>query len=186
VSPDDEAGLTNLCSIYFHQARYADAVAMCQRVVGLRPGDARAWGNLAFSLQYSANPEPAASAFRKAISLAESDRAAGAADVDLLAQLATYYAAVGERGPGRERLEEAVALGPVNPDRLANIAEAFEDLGDRERALEWAAKALTAGATPDQFERRPALRGLVADPEFRNLAESRRSSGSPNLRGAER
>ena len=88
----------------------------------------------------------------------------------MVTDLAAYYAMVDERIKGLELIEVTVAGNPENPQLIAHVAEAFEDLGERDRALEWVQRAFDAGMSPSKFEDRPTLRDLVADPRFRQMA----------------
>ena len=53
----------------------------------------------------------------------------------------------------------------------ANIAEGYEDLGQRELAMEWLAQALDNGLTVDWIERRPSFNSLRSDVRYRELVE---------------
>ncbi len=59
----------------------------------------------------------------------------------------------------------------VDPQLMAQIAETFEDVGDRENALEWVARSFAMGISPSRFEIRPTLRELVADERYQQLVE---------------
>jgi hypothetical protein len=60
---------------------------------------------------------------------------------------------------------------------IGNIAGTWEDLGERDRALEWVGRAFDRGVLPSRFENRPLLRGLVADERYRALV---REISNPN------
>jgi hypothetical protein len=77
------------------------------------------------------------------------------------------------RERGYELVEQAVAEQPQNPQLIAQIAENFEDLGDRERALEWIDRSFEAGISPERFEGRPTLRELLADERYQLLVQER-------------
>jgi hypothetical protein len=79
-----------------------------------------------------------------------------------------------QREAGLKLLEEVVAAAPVERELIAQVAETFEDLGERDRALEWVARSFAAGESPSRYEGRPTLRGLVADESYRALAEEQR------------
>lgn len=78
---------------------------------------------------------------------------------------------LGQLDQGLEILEEVVALKPTSPILLSLIAETFEDLGDRHRALEWVERAFDAEIEPSRFEDRPTLGNLVADERYTALVE---------------
>lgn len=165
---------SNLGTLYFESSRFADAAATFERALEIRSDDYRVWGNLGHSYASGAEPGRAEKPFRQAISLAEERRQKlPADDPELLTFLAGYYAAVGERERAAGVLALAVACSPVEPRIIADIAEAFEDVGDRDRALEWVDRAFGAGVAPARFESRPALRDLVSDERYRGLTAQR-------------
>jgi hypothetical protein len=49
---------------------------------------------------------------------------------------------------------------------LADVAETYDDLGDRKRAIQYAQDSLKNGYTLTDLQQRPALHGLLADPGF--------------------
>jgi hypothetical protein len=69
-------------------------------------------------------------------------------DPSVVADLAGYLAMVGNRDRGLELLEEAVRHDIRHAHVMAAIGESFEDLDDRDRAIEWVGKALEAGLEP--------------------------------------
>ena len=73
------------------------------------------------------------------------------------------------RAAGRALVPALRQCGLTDPIILATIAEAYEDLGQREHALEWAGRAFRQGIESSRFEERPSLRGLVADERYRLL-----------------
>jgi hypothetical protein len=65
-------------------------------------------------------------------------------------------------------VDSALALAPKDPSVLADIAETYEDLGDRKHARQYAQQSLKNGSTLNDLQRRLALQGLLADPSFRS------------------
>ena len=60
---------------------------------------------------------------------------------------------------------------------MATIAEDFEDLGDRERALDWIRAAFDGGLAVDYVERRPGFNNLRDDDRYRELVENHLNQG---------
>jgi hypothetical protein len=54
---------------------------------------------------------------------------------------------------------------------LLNAGEAYEDLGDRRRALEYVQKSLKNGYTVERVKNNPAFNNLVQDPGFKVQAK---------------
>ena len=173
IEPSRSA-LSNLGTLYFESTRYADAAAMYERALKIDDTRYLTWGNLAYTYKFGVAPDKAEGCFRRAVELGEKAREASPHDARVLADLASYYAMLGQRERGLERIEQALAEEPKESQLIALVAETFEDLGDRNRALDWVARAFEAGVSPSRFEGRPTLRGLVADERYRRLAEERR------------
>jgi len=163
--------LSNLGTLHFNAARFADAITVYEQALEIKDTDYQVWGNLAFAYSFGAEPEKARVPFEKAIELAEEERESQPEDIELLARLAGYYAMVDQPDTSRDLLERVITLEPTDPQVFAKIGETYEDLNDREAALEWIGRALEGGISPRFFESRPMLRDLVADPRYRALTE---------------
>ena len=170
IAPSRSA-LSNLGMLYFESARYADAARMFERAISEDDSRYLTWGNLAFAYRFSAAPAEAERCFRRAVELAEKEHVSSPHDLWVAVDLADYYAMLGDRARGRQLVGQVVTQGPSEPQLIAQVAEVFEDLGERERALEWVARALRSGVPSSRFENRPNLRELVADPRFREFVE---------------
>ena len=180
-STDNYAAFSNLGTLYYEERRFADAAAMFERALAINDGDYRVWGNLAATRSFGEGSEPAEAPFRRALELAEVERQANPADAYVLCDIAGYHASLGERDLGFEAVESAAAAELTDPLLMVSIAETFEDLDDRERALEWVGRAFTAGVSPSEFGDNPTLRDLVADERYRSLTDSA-AHGNPTER----
>ncbi|MEE4271297.1 MAG: protein kinase [Thermoanaerobaculales bacterium] len=170
------AAFTNLGTIYYDERRFADSVAMNERALAIDDGEYAVWGNLASARKFVGNTDRAAEDYRRAIELARSELEARGDDAEILTDLGIYYAAIGEKEQGLESLAGAAALDPQDPLIVARIAECYEDLEERERALEWVERAFSAGAPPEAFENNPTLRELVADERYQEITRSMAST----------
>jgi tetratricopeptide (TPR) repeat protein len=128
------------------------------------------WGNLGYAYRFGPTPAKAAACFRKAAELAEKALEASPNDSWTMTYLAGYDAMLEQREKGLALLAQVGEQKPSEKELIAQIAETYEDLGARSRALEWVARAFDAGESPSRFEGRPTLRGLVAEEGFRKLA----------------
>jgi eukaryotic-like serine/threonine-protein kinase len=84
----------------------------------------------------------------------------------LVAELAGEYAAVGDVGKSLVLARQALALDPNDPTVSYKTGEAFEALGQREKAIPLIAKALSDGYRVYEFEHNPELASLRNDPKF--------------------
>ncbi len=170
-STENYFALGNLGTLHFDAARFADAIAAYERALAIDDTDYNFWGNLAFAYAFGAEPEKASAPFDRAIELAEERRAEEPENHEILSDLAGYYAMVDQPEPSRTLLEEVIALQPDDPLIFGKIGEICEDLGDREAALVWIARAIEGGIPPRFFDSRPMLRDLVADPRYQRLID---------------
>jgi len=170
VQPDNNyVAYANLGTMYDRQARFTDAATMYERALAIEDSDYMVWGNLGYALSFGAEPERAQEPFKRAIELAEVKREFEHQNTELLSRLAGFYWMVDDANACQALLDEVVSLDPREPHVLAFIGELYEDIGDRELALEWIGRALEAGTRPQFFDQRPLLRDLVADERYRQL-----------------
>jgi len=159
----------NLGTLHFNAARFADAIGVYEHALAISDSDYQVWGNLAFAYAFGAEPEKAQEPFDRAIKLAEEMRQTDPDNAELFADLASYYAMVDLPDTSRDFLERVTALNPNDPQVFAKVGETYEDLNDREAALEWISRALDADIPPRFFEARPMLRDLISDSRYQQL-----------------
>ena len=157
---------SNLGTLYYGQARFADAADMYQKALAEDDSSYILWGNLGFAHAYGASPELAVEPLRRAISLAEADASDDPDDISLIVDLASYYAYLEIEDEARRHLDAAIALDPSNPFHLLSIGEAYKDIGERGEAIGWIRRALDAGLPEEQLESRPELRDLISEPRL--------------------
>jgi tetratricopeptide (TPR) repeat protein/TolB-like protein len=167
---------SNLGTLSFEEARFGDAAEMFEKaveVVGdeLRPHQYFLVGNLASSLYWSGERDRAQVNYQRAIELAEEHLARHPEDIDAMADLAGYHGVSGQNDRGIELLEAIIEGDIRDVYFMATIAESFEDLGDRERALAWLGAALDGGLAVDYVERRPSFNRLRGDNRFKSMLE---------------
>ena len=140
---------------------------MLERSIAMRPTQYRAWGFLAsVYLNQHADDAKVTDTYLKAIALAADLRKETPKDSYLLADVGSYYAAVGMESESVPLLKQAAALAPDSPEVLYQVAIGYETLHRREEALRWIAKARLAGYASGAIARNPQLAALRADPRF--------------------
>jgi serine/threonine-protein kinase len=167
LAPTYEA-FANLGFLYITEKRYADGVQATRQALALNDKDWRVWANLMLAYQWLKDDENYRTTRAKTLTLLEAYGAVNPQDGAVQSALSTYYAEDKLREKALAKVESALALAPKDPSVLADIAETYEDLGDRKRALQYAQESLKNGATMDDLQRRLALHGLLADPSFRS------------------
>jgi tetratricopeptide (TPR) repeat protein len=159
----------NLGMVLAEAGRYDEAARMLERSIEMRPDSYRAWGLLA-TVHHNQRADPAKvrETFLKAIALAADLLKETPRDEYLLADVGSYYAAIGMEKQALPLLAQAAALGPDVPQVLYQVAIGYEALHRREQALSWLARAKTSGYPAASIERDPQLKALRADPRYRS------------------
>jgi len=172
VAYPNAVAYSQLGIVFFDEADYARSADMLERAVELAPDDCELVGNLASAYRWGGDRARAGPAFRRAIEVCEASLAAAPDDPLLMATLAGYYGMLGEgRERGRELLDRATSRDIVDAQLLALIGESYEDLGERDRALEWLGRALDNGLALSQIEGMPSLDELRKDERYRELTQ---------------
>ena len=169
---------SNLGTLYFEDGRFGDAAEMFEKGIELEGDDIPAdqyylLANLASALYWSGERGGARTSYLRAIELAESFLEDGSSgNQTVLADLAGYYGMVGQPERGLELLE-AFSLQEIHdPYMMGAVAESFEDLSERDRAVEWLGTALANGLPVDWVESRPSFNSLREDERYRELAKN--------------
>ena len=83
--------------------------------------------------------------------------------------LADCYSMLGEPQRARDLLQQALELAPEDVSQMYQAAIVYEQLKDRDAALDAIGKAIAGGYSRDLIDRSPDLAQLRADPRFSNL-----------------
>jgi eukaryotic-like serine/threonine-protein kinase len=165
----------NLGMVLAESGQYPQAVQALDRAIEMRPNQYRAWGILAsvYANQH-ADPVKVRDTYLKAIDLAAGLLKETPKDEYLLADVGTYYAAVGKGKESLPLLSQAAALAPDIPEVLCQVAVGYEMLDHRDEALRWLAKCSAGGYSSEAIAGNPQLAALRADPRFRSIAGASR------------
>jgi serine/threonine-protein kinase len=165
----EPAVCSNLGTVYFYQSRFGDAARMYEQALESDASDYMLWGNLGAARRLGGDQAGTREAYRRAIAAAAAEPRTGVDGQQQRADLAGYHALLGEHEQARSLLEQVIAEKPSDANVIEAIGESFDDLGDRQRALEWIGRALAGGYSRAVVEHSPALRELRADPGFARL-----------------
>lgn len=161
------AAYANLGRLYLGQKRYAECVQATRKALEFNDQDYMVWGNLVLAYEWLHDDANAASATSKLIPLLEEYTRKHPQEAAAHSSLSTFYAAQKEREKAQREIATAMALQPNDPGILADVSETYELLGDRKRALEFARRSLENGNSIGDFQARPDMQQLLADPDFR-------------------
>jgi len=157
----------NLGFLLMQQKRYAESAAVTEKALQLNSKDFRVWDNLALAYEWQNDAARATRARHEEIQLLEEIIRAQPQDAASHSALAVLYAKNGLREKSISQVQTALALAPAEPGILVDAGSAYENLGDRRRALQYIHQGLRKGFPLDGLKQAPDLRGLLADASFR-------------------
>jgi len=173
---------SNLGSLYFEEGRFGDAADIFTRAVELAgeeipPDMYHLVGSLASAQYWAGERDSAATSFERAIVLGESYLEEDSDNQSTMADLAGYYGMVGQHDRGIELLEAVTRTEIRDPYFMGAIAESYEDLGERDRAVEWIGTALDSGLAVDWIKRRPSFNSLRQDDRYMDFVRQSTNRG---------
>ena len=173
------AAYTNLGALYYRERRWAESVAMTRKAVEMNANDWRAWSNLGLAYEWLNRSADADEAYRHELSRLEEIVKVSADDAEVQAELGLLYSKRKLREKALPRIAAAMALSPEDPGVLVSASEVYENLGDRDRALELVKEALAKGWPLADLENDPGQRNLLLDSRFREAAQHSKNNSNP-------
>jgi serine/threonine-protein kinase len=153
--------------LYLGHKRYAEAATATKKALELNDKDWRVWANLLAAYQWLKDDEKIRPVRAKTLNLLEEYAMLNSQEASVQSTLSAFYAEDKLREKALAHASAALELAPTDASVLADIAETYEHLGDRKRAIQYARDSLKNGYTLRDLQRRPGLSGLLADPSFR-------------------
>ena len=173
IKPNDRAYL-NLGTIYYIEGDYVTSAEYCRRAIELNDQNYRAWAALANAYYWiPGQRDRAVEAYRSAIDLAEQRLELNLTDARMRVTLAGYYVMVEENEKARSYAEAALDRSPEQPFVVYFAGHVFEQLGERDRALELIGRAIDLGYPVSEIEEDPWLEDFRADERFQQLLDGR-------------
>ncbi|HLK03108.1 MAG TPA: protein kinase [Candidatus Acidoferrum sp.] len=166
LSPNYAAS-ANLGRLYLTQNRYQESADASREALKLNDRDYNVWNNLLLAYEWMRDENKIKETRTKTVSLLEDFVSNHPQDAGAHSLLATLYAESGLRDKSMRQLDSALALQPKDSSILLDAAESYEDLADRKKALEFAARSLANGGSLADIKSRPRLIDLLSDQTFR-------------------
>jgi serine/threonine-protein kinase len=166
-------GYYQLGVYYFYQKQYSEAAEMFLAATEFSGEDYPLWGNLANSYFWSGEKEKAIKYYKMAIKFCEPLLEVNPKNTYVIADLAGYNVAVGNKNEAIKLLNKAIRYGNLEPSAMFTIGAIFETLGDREKALEWIKNAVNSGYSLSEIELSPDLIELRKDERYINFVASK-------------
>ncbi len=173
------AAYTNLSAFYLRRRRWDEAASATRQALKVNDNDWNAWANLGLACEWLNRNREAEDAYRNEQSRVEQLLKIRADDSELQVELGMLYSRSRLREKSLPLIDAAITRSPEDPNILATAAEAIENLGDRERALDLVRKALDRGETLEQLQDVPRLRNLLTDARFREIARPFTNTSNP-------
>jgi tetratricopeptide (TPR) repeat protein len=169
------AAFSNLASIEYIQGDYAGSARTYLKALAIDNGKYSTWANLGNAYYWSPGErDKAAEAYRRARELAEQQRNVNPRDASVLAALASYDVMLGDKAAARTHIQQALAIAPSDLYIDYWAAHTYEQLGERDKALDWMGKAIDAGYAVAEIERDPFMEEIRKDSRYRQLVEKQK------------
>ena len=169
LAPNYQA-YANLGWLYLDHQRYSEAATATEKALTLNDKDWRVWANLELAYTWLKDDKQVRLAREKALPLLEQYAAMNPGEAAVESMLSMLYAENKQREKALAHARAALALAPKDPSILADVAETYDDLGERRRAVQFLEQSLENGYTLHDLQQRPVLGALLADPAFRPRA----------------
>jgi predicted Zn-dependent protease len=140
---------------------------MSEKALQQNDRDYVVWDNLAGAYDWLKNKDKAAEARARELELVEQVAEAKGRDAQIQSVLGVLYAQKKLRDKALPRVQAALALSPDDPGVLANVGEAYEDLGERREAIKFLQRSMEKGTAIEDLRANAALQDLLSDPNFR-------------------
>jgi serine/threonine protein kinase/tetratricopeptide (TPR) repeat protein len=165
------AAYANLGILYMQEKRYEESAKMSEKALQQNDKDFIVWDNLAGAYEWMRDKEKAEAARARELQLLELEAGAKARDPQVQSVLGVLYAQKKMRDKTLPRVQAALALSPDDPAVLANIGEAYEDLGERREAIKFIQRSMEKGTAIEDLRANHALQDLLSDTNFRPPAK---------------
>ncbi|MBD3366850.1 MAG: tetratricopeptide repeat protein [Candidatus Eisenbacteria bacterium] len=163
--------LRNLSVMYFRSGDFDSAERVLLDALAGTPTDYRLWGALGTIRSHMGKTAESRKAYERAALEAEKLLECSPGDVLLMLDLAGYHGMLGKKAAAGALIESALELGGESFLTLKRIAQAYEVLEERDRALELIEEALRGGYPLSRIESSPGLRRLREDPRYGGMLD---------------
>ncbi len=164
---------TNLAVAYLRLRKFDQAALTTQEALKLDDSDYQTWGNLGDCYYYGGHKASAMEAYKKAISMAEQRLKVNPRDTDVMSDLASYWAMLGDRTRALGYLDRALAGTEKDKELLFRATLVYNQLHETGTALEWLSKALAAGYSKSVVSKTPDLDNLRDSPRYQALMQQK-------------
>ena len=166
-----ESAASNLGTVYYIESNYEDAARYYSLALDINPNNYAIWGNLASVLGLLGKKEEERSNYLRAIEEAEKQLNVNPNDININAILGSYYSDIGDSVQAVIYIDKTLQLAPEVPELIFRAASAYENLGNREKAIDLMIQALERDYPLENIQNQPELSELVNDPRFQEAIQ---------------
>jgi tetratricopeptide (TPR) repeat protein/tRNA A-37 threonylcarbamoyl transferase component Bud32 len=164
------SALSNLGVIDYYEGHYDSAAVRFAEAVAMRNSHFVFWRNLGDAYrQLPGKQRESRSAYVRCAELAAASHRVNPSDATALDNGAFCNASLLRRTEAETALSQLVRVSGDDPELAYSIAQVLEELGYRDRALEWIGRAVRGGYSVKVIATDPRLARLRADSRFERL-----------------
>jgi serine/threonine-protein kinase len=159
---------SNLGTLYFYDQRYTDSIAMCRKALELQPDEFNIWRTMAASFKFAPGYEDSVRpTYEKAMELLQIELARDPHGLEFKADHAAFCAILGPRETALAILADLETnISILEPRVMFSMASTYEELGDRNRALDWLETAVNKDLSFKKVDHYPTLMNLRSHPRY--------------------
>jgi eukaryotic-like serine/threonine-protein kinase len=139
---------------------------MTKKALELNDKDYRVWCNLLLDERNRKNEAGAKDARKRTEELLEDYVKKHPQDATAQSWMAIFRSEEQQKEQALQFVESAVALAPKDSLVLENVAETYENLGDRGQAVKYAEESMKNGSGLADLQSRPGLKKVLDDKSF--------------------
>src|SRR5207253_7094474 len=156
---------SNYGGCQFSLGQYAASCASFEKATQLMPNDFTLWMNLGDAYRWTPGQQKKANeAYERSIDMARATLKVNPNGALARAVVASALAKSGHSTEAKHEIDEALKLDPTNANVLYQAAVISAIRSERDSALMWAGRAVSAGYPPADASRDPELSSLRKDP----------------------
>jgi len=172
--------LSNLATLEFWEGDCPKAAELYEQALVMNDDDYQVWNNLSEARRCAGDLQGARAAYIRAAELVSSHLETTPDDVKLLIDLASYRVHLGDDLATRDLLSHILTLNITGSQPMFDLAAVYEELGEREDAIEWLGRALEAGYPLPMIEDYDLFEKLREDPRYIDLLATYTKQDSGN------
>jgi len=161
--------LSNLATLEFWEGECPRAVELYEQALVMNDDDYQVWNNLGEARRCAGDPQGARAAYARAAEMVSARLENTPDNLTLLLDLASYHVQLGDEEAARGLFAHILALDITSSRQMFDLATLYEELGERDDAIEWLRRALEAGYPLHMIESYDVFEELRLGPQYADL-----------------